>query len=289
VTFPTDYQQFLNVLEIGPKATEAEIRTAYLTLVKVWHPDRFENDPILKRRAEEKLKEVNLAFDRISAFFLRNRTSGAFAEKSEPAAIPLFKSGGVHYYRDGCDALVSTDNSLDRIFARYVGSEAALVAFRPLADTRSLRVVSANDLFGETGQRIEARLKFETREIVLNAAAKSSIRAFLFFICMIHIRDILVRSNWQRVIGQLKRSLSELGWNQQQMFYEQSYLEAEHQLIIRVCRRIVESIDEKGVPSSLVAWVKDANAYWLSSGIEDVVRVLANKVLYDAPQREWMR
>jgi hypothetical protein len=43
-------------------ATEKEIQTAYRVLVKVWHPDRFQNDSTLKAEADEKLKEINSAF-----------------------------------------------------------------------------------------------------------------------------------------------------------------------------------------------------------------------------------
>jgi hypothetical protein len=39
-----------------------EITLAYKDLVKVWHPDRFENDPRLRRKAEETFKLVQQAF-----------------------------------------------------------------------------------------------------------------------------------------------------------------------------------------------------------------------------------
>jgi len=42
-------------------ATEREIRTAHLILVKVWHPDRFQGDKELKEAAEAKLKDINAA------------------------------------------------------------------------------------------------------------------------------------------------------------------------------------------------------------------------------------
>lgn len=44
-------------------ATEEEIKQAYRDLVKVWHPDRFPNDPRLQQKAQEKLKEINLAYE----------------------------------------------------------------------------------------------------------------------------------------------------------------------------------------------------------------------------------
>ena len=38
------------------------IREAYLLLVKVWHPDRFEHDPRLRARAARTLRDVNEAY-----------------------------------------------------------------------------------------------------------------------------------------------------------------------------------------------------------------------------------
>ena len=52
----------LQVLELGANATETEIKAAYHVLVKVWHPDRFQNDQTLKDAAEAKLKNVNAAY-----------------------------------------------------------------------------------------------------------------------------------------------------------------------------------------------------------------------------------
>jgi len=43
-------------------ATQSEIKDAYRTLAKVWHPDRFPGDEQLRRKAEEKLKEINSAY-----------------------------------------------------------------------------------------------------------------------------------------------------------------------------------------------------------------------------------
>lgn len=57
----------LQTLGLGENASAAEIENAYLTLVKVWHPDRFQSDLKLKRAAEEKLKEINTAHDYLTS------------------------------------------------------------------------------------------------------------------------------------------------------------------------------------------------------------------------------
>lgn len=52
----------LDVLGLKRGATPVEIKEAYRDMVKVWHPDRFGSDARLRRKAEDKLKEINDAY-----------------------------------------------------------------------------------------------------------------------------------------------------------------------------------------------------------------------------------
>ncbi len=53
------------VLGVSDNATQEEIRSAYLSLVKKYHPDKY-TDPDLKALANEKLKEINEAYDMLT-------------------------------------------------------------------------------------------------------------------------------------------------------------------------------------------------------------------------------
>lgn len=66
-----DRTQHLRELELGEHATRSEIRQAYRDLAKVWHPDRFANDPRMQAKASEKLRRVIEAYD-----FLQSHPSG---------------------------------------------------------------------------------------------------------------------------------------------------------------------------------------------------------------------
>lgn len=53
------------ILDIEPGASLEDVKRSYRELVKVWHPDRFRGDSKLQAKAEEKLKRINIAYDRV--------------------------------------------------------------------------------------------------------------------------------------------------------------------------------------------------------------------------------
>jgi hypothetical protein len=50
------------VFELDDRRTQEEVRAAYRELVKVWHPDRFANDPGLRAKADRRLQDINRAY-----------------------------------------------------------------------------------------------------------------------------------------------------------------------------------------------------------------------------------
>ena len=52
------------ILGVNENATDDEIKIKYRELVKKYHPDKYQNNP-LSELAEEKLREVNEAYDEI--------------------------------------------------------------------------------------------------------------------------------------------------------------------------------------------------------------------------------
>lgn len=75
------------LLDLRPGATEEEIKRAHRDLAKVWHPDRFANDAALRRKAEEKLKTINDAYETILAS-RAGRTSGPRHAPDDPRPEP---------------------------------------------------------------------------------------------------------------------------------------------------------------------------------------------------------
>lgn len=62
------------VLGVDPSATDDEVKKAYRSLAKKYHPDSYTDSP-LKDMATEKMKEINEAYDTITS--MRNNKGGS--------------------------------------------------------------------------------------------------------------------------------------------------------------------------------------------------------------------
>jgi hypothetical protein len=59
----TDLSKAYELLGVKPGVSSTELKAAHRDLAKVWHPDRFVHDPRLQEKAQEKLKEINEAYE----------------------------------------------------------------------------------------------------------------------------------------------------------------------------------------------------------------------------------
>lgn len=79
-----------SILGISRGASEEEVKAAYKELVKKYHPDQYENNP-LKDVASEKMTEINQAYDEI----INNIRNGEAASRESTSAN--FDSQNVRY------------------------------------------------------------------------------------------------------------------------------------------------------------------------------------------------
>lgn len=61
-------QNYYRTLDLENGASLEEVKQARRDLAKVWHPDRWTHDPKMQRKANEKLKDINQAFEELEIF-----------------------------------------------------------------------------------------------------------------------------------------------------------------------------------------------------------------------------
>ena len=76
-----DVRRCFEILELESGASPDDAKQAYKDIVNVWHPDRFSNNPRLRRKAEKKLKEVNVAYETVKSFL-----AGRHVEREQQTA-----------------------------------------------------------------------------------------------------------------------------------------------------------------------------------------------------------
>lgn len=83
-----DLARYFDTLEIKRGASFEEIKRAYRDLAQVWHPDRYGHNPRLRAKAEEKLKNLNEAYQQLSAYSQRSTVHTPPPPKSSPPPQP---------------------------------------------------------------------------------------------------------------------------------------------------------------------------------------------------------
>jgi curved DNA-binding protein CbpA len=75
---------FYKILGVKPDASEEEVKQAYKYLLKVWQTDRFLSDPLSEKKAKERLKKINDAFDTF-----RQHTSDISGDRKRSKSVKM--------------------------------------------------------------------------------------------------------------------------------------------------------------------------------------------------------
>ena len=100
-----DIKRCFKILELDPGASPDEVKQAYKDIVNVWHPDRFSGNLRLKEKAEEKIKEVNAAYDTVKSFLSSKQTP-----EPEKQETPIARSDTEA--KDKTEAMVEAGTSI---------------------------------------------------------------------------------------------------------------------------------------------------------------------------------
>lgn len=90
-------EEYYKILEIETNASREEIKQAYRHLAKIWHPDRFYNDPKMKQQADEKIKQINQAYEALKYYAVN---SGSLVSGG---GVAIEKTNPEYYYQQGVD------------------------------------------------------------------------------------------------------------------------------------------------------------------------------------------
>jgi curved DNA-binding protein CbpA len=88
----SDLKRCYEILEIKPESTYEEAKLAFRDMVSIWHPDKFSHNSRLKEKAEEKLKDLNAAWEQLQTFFFQKKDAVAeqpCRELAEPVKTHL--------------------------------------------------------------------------------------------------------------------------------------------------------------------------------------------------------
>ncbi len=88
-----------SVLGVSQSASDEEIKKAYRELVRKYHPDNYNNNP-LADLAQEKMKEINEAYDNLT----KNRSSGYNSGASYTGGSGSYNTGGTYTRSTGGSA-----------------------------------------------------------------------------------------------------------------------------------------------------------------------------------------
>lgn len=63
-----EIEKYYEIFNLTPEASFLQVKKTYRSLIKKWHPDRYQQYPEVAEEATEKLKEINEAFEAIKNF-----------------------------------------------------------------------------------------------------------------------------------------------------------------------------------------------------------------------------
>ena len=102
------------VLELSPPVSEALLKSRYKTLVRRWHPDRFQSDPVGQGEATQRLRDINLAYELLTTYLeVAEQWQDAKQEQEQDALPEVQTDRPFSWSPERVDAIVESINRLN--------------------------------------------------------------------------------------------------------------------------------------------------------------------------------
>jgi DnaJ domain len=162
-----EVMKYYELLGVAAGASAQELKRAHRDLAKVWHPDRFAHDPRLQRKAQEKLKEINEAYDQLTV-----RKTGRRAPVSSPPDSPTNQTSTppqTNARRSSWKYILLPTLAFALIF--FAASRALIPSSKQSAQPPTPPTEQAQVSLNEEGQQSESDVKLQASETARNKRA----------------------------------------------------------------------------------------------------------------------
>ncbi|MFN9174310.1 MAG: DnaJ domain-containing protein, partial [Synechocystis sp.] len=96
-------EKYLKILGLSVNASATEIKKAYRTLAKEWHPDRHQGDLIAQKQATEKFRQINEAYQILSEYIQGNEDNDFDNLNTQNSGIKVEQVSPDFYYNLGVE------------------------------------------------------------------------------------------------------------------------------------------------------------------------------------------
>jgi DnaJ-class molecular chaperone len=149
-----DIRQCFDVLELDSNASIDDVKQAYKDMVNIWHPDRFSNNPRLKQKAEDKLKEINEAYKMMQSFLSSKKPQQpdrvSHAKADSDADISANESRRAGYHKSHAET--GTKDKTEAFFEAGTGIVLSLFSYLSSAVRRIVAEVKTEIDQGKSNQ-----------------------------------------------------------------------------------------------------------------------------------------